>query len=77
MDKLSAAQVGVYPAYDKKQKFKNYDEGSDAYIDVGEPNPFMLSRPKGCWVCGGWMRGQSRSTKSSTRKTSISRCCKT
>ncbi|KAI3327466.1 hypothetical protein F4824DRAFT_484708 [Ustulina deusta] len=37
----------------KKQKIKEYDEESDAYTDVGEPDPYILPRPKECWVCGG------------------------
>jgi hypothetical protein len=37
----------------KKKKIKEYDEESDAYTDVDEPDPYILPRPKECWVCGG------------------------
>ncbi|KAI1291664.1 hypothetical protein F5Y03DRAFT_388333 [Xylaria venustula] len=36
----------------KKKKIKEYDEKSDAYTDVDEPDPYILPRPKECWVCG-------------------------
>lgn len=37
----------------KQKKIKEYDEESDAYTDLDEPDPFILPRPKECWVCGG------------------------
>jgi hypothetical protein len=36
-----------------KKRFKEYDEESNAYTDLDEPDPFILPRPKECWVCGG------------------------
>ncbi|KAI1207667.1 uncharacterized protein F4807DRAFT_173788 [Annulohypoxylon truncatum] len=37
----------------KKTKIKEYDEESDAYTDVDEPDPYISPRIKKCWVCDG------------------------
>ncbi|KAI0122056.1 hypothetical protein F4814DRAFT_438190 [Daldinia grandis] len=37
----------------KKEKIKEYDRESDAYTDIDEPDPYILPRPKECWLCGG------------------------